>query len=230
VSESDSFINEVTEEVRRERLYSYLRRYGWIGIAVVLLLVGGAAYNEYRKATEMSVAQALGDQMLDALEVETDADRAAALAAIDVKGKAVAVAALLTASEQERAGDLAGAMATLDALAVNADVDQMYRDLAQIKSLMVGAGLMDPAERMAALEAIAAPGAPYRLLAMEQIAFSQISSGETEAALGTLAAIAEDADVSSSLQQRAQSLIIALGGEPPALPGADAATEPAVQD
>ena len=36
MSETDSFIDEVNEEVRRDRLYGALRRYGWIAILAVL--------------------------------------------------------------------------------------------------------------------------------------------------------------------------------------------------
>ena len=43
MSETDSFIDEVNEEVRRDRLYAALRRYGWIAIVAVLAIVGGAA-------------------------------------------------------------------------------------------------------------------------------------------------------------------------------------------
>ena len=41
MSETDSFIDEVNEEVRRDRLYAALRRYGWIAIVAVLAIVGG---------------------------------------------------------------------------------------------------------------------------------------------------------------------------------------------
>jgi len=67
VSDTDSFINEVSEEVRRDALYGYLRRYGWIAILVVVLLVGGAAYNEYNKAQTTAASQDAGDQLLTAL-------------------------------------------------------------------------------------------------------------------------------------------------------------------
>ena len=50
MSDTDSFINEVNDEVRRDRLYGYLQRYGWIAILVVVLIVVGAAWSEYRKA------------------------------------------------------------------------------------------------------------------------------------------------------------------------------------
>ena len=50
VSDTDSFIDEVTEEVRRDRLFGLMKRYGWIAVVAVLLIVGGAAYNEISKA------------------------------------------------------------------------------------------------------------------------------------------------------------------------------------
>ena len=57
VSDTDSFINEVTEEVRRDQLYGYLRKYGWIAAVAVVAIVGTAAYVEYSKATAAAEAQ-----------------------------------------------------------------------------------------------------------------------------------------------------------------------------
>jgi hypothetical protein len=85
VSDTDSFINEVTEEVRREKLFGYLRRYGWIGVACVLLLVGGAAFNEYRNAQARDAAQATGDALLGALSLN---DPSATLDALAVNSYA----------------------------------------------------------------------------------------------------------------------------------------------
>ena len=53
MSDSDSFIDEVTEEVRRDRLFGYFRRYGWIAAVVIVVVVGGAAWNEYQKAQSL---------------------------------------------------------------------------------------------------------------------------------------------------------------------------------
>ena len=40
MSQSDSFIEEVTEEVRRDRLFATMKRFGWIAIVLVLRIVG----------------------------------------------------------------------------------------------------------------------------------------------------------------------------------------------
>ena len=39
MSNTDSFIEEVTEEVRRDKLYGYLKRYGWIAGLIIVLVV-----------------------------------------------------------------------------------------------------------------------------------------------------------------------------------------------
>ena len=42
-NQNDSFIDEVTEDLRRDRLFGVFRRYGWIAIALIVLVVAGAA-------------------------------------------------------------------------------------------------------------------------------------------------------------------------------------------
>ncbi|NNE53935.1 MAG: tetratricopeptide repeat protein [Sulfitobacter sp.] len=215
MSDTDSFIEEVNEEVRRDRLYLILRRYGWIAVAVILLIVGGASWNEYQKAQTRAQAEAFGDAMLAALSVEQAGARAEALAAIEPSTpESIAVLELLKAAEQVEAGEPAAAIATLDMLAINADVPAIYRDVAQFKSLSLQAGTTSAEERRLSLEAMAQPGRPLRLLASEQIALLDIETGDTDAAIARYQSILSDAEVSPDLQQRALQVIVALGGEP----------------
>lgn len=214
MSNTDSFIDEVTEEVRREKLYGYLRRYGWIGVASVLLLVGGAAFNEYRNAQARVAAQATGDALVAALEMDNLAARAAALAQAPSESGAAAVTLLLAAATQEEAGDYATAAATLNALSVNPDVPEMYRDLAAFKLAMLPSD--DVAARKSALEALSTPGLPFSLLAQEQLAYIALGAGDTDTALALIRGIEEDAGATRGLRERAQSLMIALGEPLPA--------------
>jgi hypothetical protein len=48
MANTDSFIDEVNEEVRRDRLFAFFRKWAWLAILIVVLVVGGAAYLEYR--------------------------------------------------------------------------------------------------------------------------------------------------------------------------------------
>ena len=66
MSDTDSFIDEVTEEVRRDRLYAMMKRYGWIAVLIVILIVGGTAYREFSRAQAETRAQAFGDAIMTA--------------------------------------------------------------------------------------------------------------------------------------------------------------------
>ena len=76
MSETESFIEEVTEEVRRDKLFALYRRYGWIAFLLVVLIVGGAAYREWRIHTEAQAAQAFGDAIMTALDGKDAATQA----------------------------------------------------------------------------------------------------------------------------------------------------------
>lgn len=214
MSDTDSFINEVTEEVRRDKLYATFRKYGWIAVVVVLAIVGGAAWNEYSKSKAEKSARAAGDALTAALSQDAPQARADALAAADLEGAPRLLAEMLRAGELYDAGDAAGAIAALAPFVGDATLDAGYRDLAVLKTAMMGAGEIAPDERISMLAGIAAPGAPYRLLAEEQIAVAQIEAGDVDAAIEGLRAIAEDGGASQGLRTRARQLIVALGGDP----------------
>ena len=215
MSDTDSFIEEVTEEVRRDRLYGLLRRYGWIAALVVVLIVGGAAWSEYRKAQIRAQAQGLGDQILAALTGETPTSRLAGLETInsDTPG-AAAVVSFIAAAEAQQAGETERAVALLDAVAVNGDLPLIYTQIAAFKSLVLQADTMDAGTRRQQLEALAQPGAPLALLAQEQIALQDVADGNRDAAIERYQSILQDAAVSADLQQRALQVIVALGGTP----------------
>ena len=224
MSNTDSFIDEVTEEVRRDRLYGLLRRYGWIAAVVIIAIVGGAAFVEYRKAQARATAESLGDRILEALASDTPLERQTGLTSISPQtAGAEAVLSLLAAAEAQEAGDIEGATTLLDALAVNAEVPEIYRTIASFKALVLKAETMDPDSRRQQLEALAQPGAPLSLLAQEQLALQDIAEGQRDAAIARFQAIAQDAGVTADLQQRAVQMIVALGGTPDVADAAGAA-------
>lgn len=211
MSNPESFIEEVTEEVRRDRLFAIFRKYGWIGVALVLLIVGGAAYNEWSKAKTRAEAQAFGDAVLSALDNETSEARQTALAAVPVSGDRVAILNLLLASDP--AQDRAGTLAALEKVATNDSLPQSYRDLAVLRRVIVAGDAVPAADRRASLDTIAAPGRPFRTLALEQLAYLSVETGDIEAALNTFRTLSTDQEAPAGLRQRAAQMIVALGGE-----------------
>ena len=209
MSNSDSFIDEVSEEVRRDRLFSLFRRWGWLAVLIVVAIVGAAAYFEWQSAQQRAEAEAFGDALLAGLESEEAEDRIAALSEIETPSPEVAmILALLAAGEEANADDPAAAAARLREAAEAPGLPRRYVDLALLKAQM-----MDPApedEARLVLEALAAPGAPYSALAEEQLALVDIRAGDLEAGLARLRGIENSAAATAGLQQRAAQLIVAL--------------------
>ena len=215
MSNTDSFIEEVTDEVRRDKLYAALRKYGWIGILAVAAIVGGAAYSEYNKAQARAQAEATGDSMLAALQLDESAERAAALALVEVNNPSVsAIVSLMTAAEQSSAGETVLANETLQSVANAQDLPLIYRQIASFKALGLSAAELPVEERRAGYEALSQPGNPLRLLVTEQLGLIDIEAGDTAAALVVFQGIIDDSEATADLQQRSVQLMIALGAEP----------------
>lgn len=210
MSQGDGFIDEVTDAVRRDRLFALLRRWAWVGVLAVLLIVGGTVWREWSAAREAADARARGD----ALRAALDAGDAEAVAAVEAQGPGAGVVALLAAGAALSAQDDDAARARLAAAAADEGLARRYRDLAALRLAMIATDL-PAAERRALLEPLA--GGPYRLLAAEQLALIDMELGDRDAAIERLAAIVDDVAASQGLRARASQLMTALGG------GSDAA-------
>lgn len=216
MSNNDSFIDEVTEEVRRDKLFALFRRYGWIGIVAILGIVGASAFSEWRKAQAEARAQAFGDRIITALTTEDAAQRGTALAAVpaETKGQA-AVLRLLEAAESQAQKDPAAAAKALAAIAKDDTLPESYRQIATLKWIAMDPAI-DAAARDSMLADLARPGAPFRPLAMEQQALVLAADGKTDEALAAFRAILQEPTVTAGLRRRAREVIVALGGDPDA--------------
>lgn len=211
MSNTDSFIDEVTEEVQRDRMMALLRRYGWIAALAIVAIVGGTAYNEYSKSSTEEAAKARGAAIAQALELPEPAARADALA--ELADGSDPVAAFFAAAQYEEAGNTAAAVSALEGLAERPDMPQLYRDLALIKRLAIDTDL-DAGTRGLMLDALAQPGGAYRAIALELQALAEIEAGAPDAALAQLQTLIQDAEATNPQRQRIAQLIVALGGTP----------------
>lgn len=210
MSDTDSFIEEVSEEVRRDKLYRFFKKYAWVFVGLVILIVGGAAVSEYLKARDTAASQAVGEALLSAQE-NNDAAGFATIAAEG--GEAAILAKLDQAAVLAFDGQTGAAAAILDAIASDGDVLPLYRDLALLKSVMINGENMTAADLDSALVGLASVGAPFRLLAIEQRAIVSLRNGDTAAALADLKEILDDPSTTQDLRNRTQELTISLGGE-----------------
>jgi hypothetical protein len=213
LSNPDSFIEEVTEEVRRDRLFNLFRKYGWIGALLVVAIVGGAAWNEWSKSRAEARAQGFGDALVDALDQGTPEERRAALAAVPADGQQAAILQLILASDP--AADKAATLAALDVVVADATLPTSYRDLATLRRVLVAGADLALADRRAALQGIAGPGRPYRTLAEEQLAYLLVEEGKTDEAIAAMLVLIQDQEASGALRARVSQMVTALGGTLP---------------
>lgn len=205
----DSFIDEVTEEVRRDRLFALFRKWAWLAVLIVVVLVGGAAFLEYRRAQAEASAQGFGTAIIAALDATDPARRVAALEAIEAPGpQGEVLLGLLAAGEAVAAQDREAAAMRLRAAAEAPDLAVRYAHLALLKAHLLDPQPEDQARLV--LGVLAEPGAPYAALAEEQLALLDIRSGDIEAGLERLRRLEIAAGATPGLQQRAGQLIVAL--------------------
>ena len=207
-NQSDTFIDEVTEELRRDRLYGAMRRYGWIVVLVIVAVVGFTAWREYSAAQDRAAAQAWGDAIL-AAEAENDP---AAVLAVDPRGSAgrQALTGLLAAGAQTDPDARAQALQGV----TDAQPDSVLGELAQLELVMAQGAQMDAAERDAILTRLSRAGAPFELLALEQKAVALIGAGRPEDAITLIRQIQDKDGLTEALRRRLSEMMIALGETP----------------
>ena len=66
--ESESFIKEVSEEVKRDNLFKILNKFKWPLFALIILLVGAVGGYEYYKFSKKAKAQKNGEFLVSAME------------------------------------------------------------------------------------------------------------------------------------------------------------------
>ena len=215
MSDTDSFIEEVSEEVRRDRLYGFFRKYAWIGILVVVIIVGGTAFLEFQKVKAKTKAEALGSAIIEALEISNEKERVELLGNIDVSNsEAKSIVALLLAAEEISLQNYDAASRNLNAISEDQSISQIYRDMAKFKFLLISHSRLEVELLLTGFEDLASPGNPFRLLAEEQIALLRLKNKENEAAINTLKSILDDAELTDTIKQRVSQLLISLDVDP----------------
>ena len=209
---------EVDEEVRREQLKKLWDRYGYLIIALCILIVAGVGgwrgyqYWQAKKAGESGVAYEQAVQLAQAGK-HNEAD--AAFARIAAGGTAgYRVLARLRAAAELAQTDQKAAVAAYDALAADQNAGQVIQDLAGIRA---GLLLIDSApysEMQKRLEPLTASGRTFRHSARELLALSAWKAGDLNAARKWTDMIMTDPETPGGTRNRAQILsdLIAAGG------------------
>ncbi|MGB0660195.1 MAG: hypothetical protein ACPGNV_08430 [Mangrovicoccus sp.] len=212
MSNSDSFIDEVNEAVRRDALLMYARRYGWIVALIVIAIVGGASYFEWQKAQAAARAKANGSALIAAVESPENSVRLLKLQELRLEGPSENLRVILEAGVLSTEDSLAAADLLRDFIA-NETVEPVYRDLARLKLVQLPENPLLSQERLRLLEPLTIAGNSFRPLALELTALLHVERNETQDALGILYELAQSAEIGPAQGQRVARMIVALGGD-----------------
>lgn len=212
---SDVF-REVDEDVRRDQWLKLWRAYGYYAIAavvaVVLAVAGGVAWKEYQLGRHQAESEqfAAASRSLAAGQAEVAARQFTVLA--DSAGDGYGPLARLREAEAlAAAGDKPAAVAVLDRLAADSDVEPA---IAQLASLMAAYQLMDHGSRdelERRLTPLMGADSPWRSSARELVGLIAFRAGETETARQMFTDIVEDPAAPQAVRSRAAGLLAILG-------------------
>ena len=210
MSETDSFIQEVTEEVRQDRMFRLWKKWGPYGIAAIVLVVAIAAGLNWMKHREVQAARAAGGAFLQA-DIASVEDQERLLGSVE--GMAEGVAKMRLAAAKAEAGDIDGAVALYREVGSLDALGPAFTDLARLQALRIQASDIDPSQAAAELAPLAGEDRPYRLLAMELRAIILLNSGDVDGAHADLVAIITNPVAAAATRERALAMLASSGGD-----------------
>lgn len=215
---NDVFMREVDEEVRREQMMEFGRKYGaWIAILVVLFLVvlGGSIWWRYH---QQQVAGRQGEAFQAAIgdlgqgNIKAADAPLAKLATSHADGYR-AMAAFTQADILLKNGDDKGAVAKLAGIANDASLDPPFRNLALVRETALQYDDLKPQQVVDRLKPLAVKGNPWFGSAGEMVGIAYTRMNRNDLAAKLFGQIAEDQTVPDSLRQRAVQMAALLKGE-----------------
>jgi len=219
LTNSESFIAEVSSEVRSDRLFKQFKKWAWVVVVLGLIMLGYSAYREYSSYVKVTKAKAIGDQITQALESEEPTEAIAALDSITIDNPNVkALVKLQIAAQYSRDNNPEQAITTLKEVSLINGADQHYKDLALFKTLVLE-GNIEPSEKIVSdLNGLIVAGSPFTPIIRETKSYFDYSLGETQAqydrqqeAIDSLKELYNYAETSENQKFRIQQFLLSIG-------------------
>ena len=224
---TDTFVKEVDENLRRDRLRDFFRdNGGWIAAGVVLFLVisGGIIwYQQHREQRAEAQVEQLA-QIYKDIGVGNTAKVPQQLEDLSHSGsKAVRASALFTrAAFALQQNDQKLALASYKAIRDDSSLPDSYRDAALVRETALEFDQLQPQQVIAQLEPLAKPGNPWFGSAGEMTALALIKQGKSREAGQLFATLAKDKDLPDGVRNRSLQIAGSLGADASAAIGPQA--------
>lgn len=202
--------SEVDEQIRAERLRSFMRTAVplFIATAILCVLVVVVVWGVQAYQTSQSFKASQAYQAALDTDAKGDADKAFQM--FDALGQHAGpyqALALMQEGGIRVDQNKAAEAATLFDKAAAASKSPLISDIAALKSAYVQLDTAPLAQMEAKLTPLTAAGRPYRVQAREALALARLAAGKTAAAKADLVAISLQQDTPDSARQRAQAIV-----------------------
>lgn len=225
---NEAFLREVDDNLRRDQMEQFAKRYGkWLIALVVVFLVAVGGYLYWQKK-QQEKASAQSEELMsiynDIGAGKTDAAKKR-LQPLETSGSDVvrSLALLTEAAIALDANDRDTALSKYNAIASDKGVPDPYRNLALVRATTLEFDKLKPEDVVSRLEPLTKPGNPWFGSAGELTAMAYIKQGKNEQAGRLFAAISADKQVPETIRNRAVQIAGTLGVDAsavqPAQPG-----------
>lgn len=214
--DNETFYREVDEELRRDELLGYWKRYGKLMIAGVILFIaaiGGVIW--WMNQREVN-AGSRGETLIAAFDDIATGKKADAQAKLDQLSKSgvegYRAASLLTQADiASDGGQTDKAVGLFKQVADDSSLAQPYRDVATVRMTALQFDKLPPQQVVDRLKPLAVPGGAWFGSAGEMVASAYLKLNRPQEAGKLFAAIAKDKKVPESLRARAVQMAGSLG-------------------
>ncbi len=214
----DTFMREVDDAVRADRLQDFASRFGKPIIALVIAgLIALAGWLYWQSRSHDSTGD-LGTSLTSAMESMGQNRPKAAATAAEALTKSDsptyrALALMLQGNAAAAQGNLPGAAAKFSVVAADPAIDQSLRDAALLRQMLAEFETIEPATLIARLRHLVATPGPAFASAAELTALAELKRGNDRAAALLYKRIVDADDVADSLNERAVQMAAVLGAD-----------------
>lgn len=212
MSEDDSFIRQVNEDLRSDQMKSLWDRFGKVLIGIAILIVLATAGTRGYQYWQETQASASGDAFLAALTLAREGDSEGALEALaklesDGFGSYPVLARMKAASVKAEAGDFQEAISSFTVIGNDSGVPDAIREVARVRAayLLVDHGSYEDVSGQ--VEALTTGSNPMRHSAREALGLAAYKAGNAQSAMDWFQMIVDDTQSPQSIVGRANILI-----------------------
>ncbi len=213
----ESFLEEVAEEVRRDRLFRVFKKYGWLLALIIILILSASIAYEWRKNSKIANSKMNGDLLFSAVSESQSGNLSELLGLFSSNSSyfnpskdLIAITKLFYVeyayiSQKKLSSDL---IATLEEVFYDNKVSRDLRQLAKLKYLLMYPG--DEKDKQKLMDELASPDNYYRSLVQEQRIHSLLRSGKYKEASKQIEVLLRNPEVLNSQKIRLGDLQLAI--------------------